>query len=233
MRLQVGHVSSRQSSRHIASLGQVSFLFKFLVVHALRTGVAPSIDFSTMLPLVRKVRMPRPRPPSQKWPIASPRQPAQSSRLPQYGSGAKGGSLGPPSGSRERRTTAGVCPTRASAHISRSHPLQCTPTCRTVGSSVGKWPRDDCVPEFVEDLKGSRSGAASGRPGEPVRTVRCQNPEEVGGTTRRGPVWFQSWRKAKVGSQDCKRQPQQPRMRLCHRLFLRSREHKLLTSRRW
>ena len=52
---------------------------------------------------------------------------------------ASRGSLGPPSGSRERWTTAGGRPTRPSAH-SRSCHFQCTPTCRAVGSSVNPGP---------------------------------------------------------------------------------------------
>ena len=134
------------------------------------------------------------RPPSQKWPIASSRQPAQSSRQPQFASGPPvrhGGRWG------HRRAVGSVGQRQEFAQPEkvRTSPEAILSTARqrvALGSPQRfMWPRGGCAPEFVEERKASRTGAASGRPGEPVRTVRCQSPEEVGGTRRgEGPSGF-------------------------------------------
>ena len=145
-------------------------------------------------------------------------------------------SLGPTSGSWERCWSTRAPPNTASACISRSRPLQRTRTRCEVGSGFGSsrrcmWSRGCSAPEFVEECKTSSTGARSGRPGEPVRAIRCQGSKEVGGA-RRGEG-SSGFRVAKVDSQDCEWQPQWPGMRLFHSQFNQTREYKLLIWRRW
>ena len=140
-----------------------------------------------------------PRPPSQKWPIASSRQPAQFSRKPQIDSGPpvrQGGRWGHRRGVwsvGRRQECAQPERVRTSREVilctTRQRVAQLEAALAAPGDTSG--PVVILLQNSLKSAKRAASGAASGRPGEPVRTVRCQSPEEVGDTRRgEGPSGF-------------------------------------------
>ena len=108
-----------------------------------------------------------PRPPSQKWPRASP-QSAVSSAVDWFRSTrASRGSLGPTSWNWE-----GSVPSR-SCNLCRSSASGAVGS--SVGSSRGYWTRSHHASDGVEESEAGRTRATSGCPDEFVRAVRHQS----------------------------------------------------------